>query len=232
MVSKRSVTHRHVEQDGGRAVGRRATYHHGDLRAALVTAALELVAEKGVAGLSVAEAARRAGVSSAAPYRHFAGRSALLSAAATAAGRRLSEQMAEAGEKGRGAAAGGRLSGRRAEGGEKVRASAAGGGDPVGQAVETLAALAAVCVRYTLAHGAAFELILADELQDFPDEERRDVTRGLFDQLLWPAITITGDVMAANPLLRSFTAVVHGYAYLPRARFGSGFPTDMRGFPT
>jgi AcrR family transcriptional regulator len=193
-------------------VGRKATYHHGDLRAALVTAALELVAEKGVAGLSVAQAARRAGVSSAAPYRHFASHTALLSAAATAAGRRLSEQMQPAVE--------------------EVRASGTGDGDPVTQAVETLAALAAVYVRYALAHGAAFELILADELQAFPDEERRDVTRTLFDQLLWPAVTITGDVMAANPLLRSFTAVVHGYAYLPRARFGSGFPTDMRGFAT
>ena len=193
-------------------MGRRATYHHGDLRAALVTAALELVAEKGVAGLSVAEAARRAGVSSAAPYRHFGGRSALLSAAATAAGRRLSEQMQEAVE--------------------KVRASGTGDGDPVTQAVETLATLAAVYVRYALAHGAAFELILADELQDFPDEERRDVTRALFDQLLWPAVTIAGDVMEANPLLRSFSAVVHGYAYLPRGGFTRGFPTDMRGFPT
>jgi AcrR family transcriptional regulator len=193
-------------------VGRKVTYHHGDLRAALVTAAVELVAEKGVAGLSVAEAARRAGVSSAAPYRHFASRTALLSAAASAAGRRLSEQMQAAVE--------------------EVRASRTGDGDPVTQAVETLAALAAVYVRYALANGAAFELILADELQTFPDAERRDVTRTLFDQLLWPAVTITGDVMAANPLLRSFTAVVHGYAYLPRARFGSGFPTDMRGFAT
>ena len=193
-------------------MGRKATYHHGDLRAALVTAALELVAEKGVAGLSVAEAARRAGVSSAAPYRHFASRTALLSAAATAAGQQLSEQMQAAVE--------------------EVRASGTGDGDPVTDAVETLAALATVYVRYALAHGAAFELVLADELQAFPDEERRDVTRTLFDQLLWPAVTITGDVMAANPLLRSFTAVVHGYAYLPRARFGSGFPTDMRGFPT
>ena len=177
-----------------------------------MASALELVAEKGVLGLSVAEAARRAGVSSAAPYRHFAGRSALLSAAATAAGRRLSEQMAEAVE--------------------KARAVGAGDGDPVTQAVETLAALAAVYVRYALAHGAAFELILADELREFPDEERRDVTRTLFDQLLWPAIAITGDVHAANPLLRSFTAVVHGFAYLPRGGFTRGFPTDMRGFPT
>src|SRR3982750_3677921 len=128
MVSKRSTTHRHDEQDGGNAVPRRATYHHGDLRAALVTAALELVAEKGVAGLSVAEAARRAGVSSAAPYRHFASRTALLSAAATAGGRRLSEQMQAAVE--------------------EVCASGASDADAVTQAVETLAALATVHVRY------------------------------------------------------------------------------------
>ena len=192
-------------------MGRRPTYHHGDLRVALVTTALELVAEKGVAGLSVAEAARRAGVSTAAPYRHFPSRTALLSAAATVAGRRLSEQMSVAVE--------------------DLRASD-DDGDPVTRAVETLAALAAVYVRYALAHGAAFELILADELQEFPDEERRDVTRALFDQLLWPAITVAGDVHAANPLLRSFTAVVHGFAYLPRGGFTQGFPTDLRGFPT
>jgi hypothetical protein len=70
------------------------------------------------------------------------------------------------------------------------------------------------------------------DLNQSPDKERRDVTRALFDQLLWPAITVAGDVHAANPLLRSFTAVVHGYAYLPRGGFTRGFPTDMRGFPT
>ena len=54
------------------------TYHHGDLRAALITAAIELIAENGVAGLSLRECARRAGVSHAAPYRHFADKNALL----------------------------------------------------------------------------------------------------------------------------------------------------------
>src|SRR3954465_3279797 len=45
-------------------------------------------------------------------------------------------------------------------------------------------------------------------------------------------VGVAGDVHAANPLLRIFTAVVHGYAYLPRGGFTRGFPTDMRGFPT
>lgn len=56
------------------------TYHHGDLRAAVLSAAWKLVEKEGLAGLSVREAARRAGVSHNAPYRHFADREALLAA--------------------------------------------------------------------------------------------------------------------------------------------------------
>jgi len=53
-------------------------YHHGNLKEALVRAALELIAEKGPAGFTFADAARWAGVSPAAPYRHFRDREALL----------------------------------------------------------------------------------------------------------------------------------------------------------
>jgi AcrR family transcriptional regulator len=53
-------------------------YHHGNLRATLVRAALELIAEKGPAGFTFADAARWAGVSPAAPYRHFRDRDELL----------------------------------------------------------------------------------------------------------------------------------------------------------
>ena len=56
----------------------RGSYHHGNLREALIAAALELIGEKGPAGFSFAEAARSAGVSPAAPYRHFRDRDALL----------------------------------------------------------------------------------------------------------------------------------------------------------
>jgi AcrR family transcriptional regulator len=58
--------------------GQRRGYHHGNLREALVAAAQELIAEKGPAGFTVAEAARIAGVSPAAPYRHFRDAEALL----------------------------------------------------------------------------------------------------------------------------------------------------------
>ncbi|MCA9649634.1 MAG: TetR/AcrR family transcriptional regulator [Myxococcales bacterium] len=57
-------------------------YHHGDLRAAVIRAAVELIAERGHAKLSLRECARRAGVSHAAPYRHFPTKDALLVAIA------------------------------------------------------------------------------------------------------------------------------------------------------
>ncbi len=53
-------------------------YHHGNLKEALVRAALELIAQKGPAGFTFAEAARWAGVSPAAPYRHFRDRDELM----------------------------------------------------------------------------------------------------------------------------------------------------------
>src|SRR5438874_6999797 len=64
---------RQGDDDGGRR-----GYHHGNLREALIRAALDLIAQKGPAGFTFADAARSAGVSSAAPYRHFRDREALL----------------------------------------------------------------------------------------------------------------------------------------------------------
>src|SRR6202789_691390 len=57
-------------------------YHHGNLKEALLQAALRLIAEKGPAGFTFADAARLAGVSPAAPYRHFRDRDELLSSIA------------------------------------------------------------------------------------------------------------------------------------------------------
>ena len=61
---------------------REGGYHHGNLKEALVQAALDLIAEKGPGGFTFAEAARSAGVSPAAPYRHFRDRDELLSSVA------------------------------------------------------------------------------------------------------------------------------------------------------
>ncbi|WP_368045144.1 TetR/AcrR family transcriptional regulator [Paracoccus sp. SCSIO 75233] len=57
---------------------RRRSYHHGNLREALIEAAIYLIEKTGPHSFSLSEAARRAGVSAAAPYRHFKGRDDLL----------------------------------------------------------------------------------------------------------------------------------------------------------
>jgi AcrR family transcriptional regulator len=61
-----------------RRVEPKRPYHHGDLRAALIRAALSLIEEHSVKGLALSDAARLAGVSVAAPYRHFKDREALI----------------------------------------------------------------------------------------------------------------------------------------------------------
>lgn len=71
-------------------------YHHGDLRRALLDAAWRLVAEKGLAALTLREVARAAGVSHAAPYHHFPTRTALLDALAEEGFAGLDRAMAEA----------------------------------------------------------------------------------------------------------------------------------------
>jgi len=71
-------------------------YHHGDLRAACLRAAMELLEQDGAAGLSVRAVARRAGVSPGAPYRHYADRDALVSAVAAEGYRELSAYLSAA----------------------------------------------------------------------------------------------------------------------------------------
>ncbi|MFF9360493.1 TetR/AcrR family transcriptional regulator [Streptomyces griseoluteus] len=73
-----------------------SSYHHGDLRAACLRAARELLEEDGSAGLSLRAVARRAGVSATAPYRHYADRDALVSAVAAEGYRELAEYLAAA----------------------------------------------------------------------------------------------------------------------------------------
>ena len=69
-------------------------YHHGDLPNALKQAAAEVIVEKGHAGFSLREVARRAGVSHAAPAHHFGDSTGLLTALATDAFRAMDEAMA------------------------------------------------------------------------------------------------------------------------------------------
>jgi AcrR family transcriptional regulator len=85
-------------QDGGSS---RRSYHHGNLRQALIRGALQLIAEKGTAGFTIAEAARSAGVSPAAPYRHFRDRDELLADVARLGFERFADKLESAWNNGR-----------------------------------------------------------------------------------------------------------------------------------
>ncbi len=81
--------------------GGRRGYHHGNLREALISAALDLIAQKGPAGFTFAEAARAAGVSPAAPYRHFRDRDALMADVARRGFERFEQSLTAAWDGGR-----------------------------------------------------------------------------------------------------------------------------------
>lgn len=74
-------------------IAAKTSYHHGDLRRALIGAALELVRQRGLDGFTLREAARIVGVSQAAPYRHFADKEALLAGVAEEGYRKLCQSL-------------------------------------------------------------------------------------------------------------------------------------------
>src|ERR1700751_482691 len=76
-------------------------YHHGNLKEALLQAALDLIGQKGAAGFTFADAARMAGVSPAAPYRHFRDRDELLSSIAQRGFEQFEAALTEAWDDGR-----------------------------------------------------------------------------------------------------------------------------------
>jgi AcrR family transcriptional regulator len=160
-------------------------YHHGDLRAALIDAGTALVAEGGLPALSVAEAARRTGVSAAAPYRHFPSRQDLLVAVAAQAAQELDTALRAAAD--------------------------AAGDDPS----EAIAAAADAYVRFVAARRTGFDVVFAPELRGVHEEGLRDAGRSVSDIILLRAIDATGgDARAAVDLIPQFIAVVHGCASL------------------
>jgi AcrR family transcriptional regulator len=71
----------------------KSSYHHGDLKNALIEAGIEILSQEGVNGLSLRKVARKAGVSHAAPYAHFADKQALVAAIATDGHRKIYEKI-------------------------------------------------------------------------------------------------------------------------------------------
>jgi AcrR family transcriptional regulator len=88
-------------KDKDKDQGRERGYHHGNLREALLQAALDLIGQKGAAGFTFADAARMAGVSPAAPYRHFRDRDELLSSIAQRGFEQFEAALTEAWDDGR-----------------------------------------------------------------------------------------------------------------------------------
>ncbi|WP_033338828.1 TetR/AcrR family transcriptional regulator [Catenuloplanes japonicus] len=160
-------------------------YHHGDLRAALIRASLELLAETGPEGFSVAQAARRAGVSSAAPYRHFPDREHLLSAVATVAATELAAHIAAAVD--------------------------AAGDDPV----DRFAAAGAAYVRHAVRTGAGFTVIFSTALSGVTDEARTEATRALMERWMDLATaTGERPVQDSLHLIEEQIALAQGYTVL------------------
>ena len=115
-------------------------YHHGNLRAALLERAEQVVTERGVHALSLRELAREVGVSHGAPRRHFAGRQALLDALALEGFERL---------------------------GRELRAALDGAGDAFDA---RLAAVAIAYFRFATRHAALVELMFAAKHRPGADE--------------------------------------------------------------
>src|SRR5512138_270208 len=144
---------------------RKGQYHHGDLRNALVAAALKLVAKHGAEGFSLREAARAVGVSPAAAYRHFEDRSALLKALAHQGLAQLALKM------------------------EEAVATAPGAPGSPARATTELAGIGAAYVEFAVAHASHFRVMfgpwcdLRDELAPELLPNGRDPLQLLTDTL-------------------------------------------------
>lgn len=175
---------------------RKDAYHHGNLRKALLAAALKLVARNGVEAFSLRETARAVGVSPAAAYRHFEDRSALLKGLAHEGLARLALEMEEA-----------------------IARAPGTPGSPARAAAE-LTRIGAAYVEFAVAHPSRFRVMfgpwcdLADELAPELLPHGRDPLRVLEDTL--DGMVRTGAITAAARRGAEIAAwsAVHGLASL------------------
>jgi AcrR family transcriptional regulator len=174
-------------------------YHHGDLKAALIDGAIELIAERGVRGFSLAELSRRAGVTVAAPYRHFADRDELLAAVGVHAVHTFGQAVAadiEAGDIGAG----------------DIGAGDIGAGDTPQRRA---AAMVKGYVVFAAEQRPLFEVLFGANLDKSRFPELREAWQPL-DDLLDAAVDALcpDDAATAVVLGDALQAVAHGYAML------------------
>ena len=162
----------------------KTAYHHGDLRHQLIAATRRLVEEKGPEGFSVSEACRAAGVSTAAPYKHFRDRTEMLQATALEGYREMTAALQQGAE-----------------------------GHPAGS-VEAIAAIGAAYVRFAEAHPELFKMMFAFKATTPEMEEAGMACYGvvLGQIALWAGReTVDGDVMEIGFPLWTY---VHGLSFL------------------
>lgn len=173
---------------GNRASGQ----HHGDLRRALEEAALALISERGPRGFTLAEASRRAGVSVAAPYKHYADRDALLAALALRGYREQQRRFAAA-------------------------VTAAGAAGPAGQ----LAAFAVAYVTFAAEERSLFAITFAAGLDKAGYPELVEAGNDVLAVLTAPARQLSEDPESARELVLAVAASAHGLAvFLLEGVFG------------
>jgi AcrR family transcriptional regulator len=146
------------------------SYHHGNLRSALLDCAERTLSRRGASELSLRELAREVGVSHAAPRRHFADKQALLDALAEDGFERLGREL-----DGAMAAAGGSLR-------------------------QQLGAFGRAYVRFATAHGALLELMFAGKHRPGADRLREAADRAFAAPLaLFAAAQASGEIVAGDP---------------------------------
>ena len=179
-----------VKTPGKRRAG--AEYHHGDLRQALVEAALELIAVTGTREVTLRAVARAAGVSHMAPYNHFADKAALIAAAGAEGFRRLKAEM-------------------------ERRMTAFAVGSPL-----RLQAVGVAYVMFAVENRELFRLMFGPELADTSSHAElaaaaSEVFQTLVGALGATGLGVTGPAAAAEYALAPW-AMVHGLAMLAVAR--------------
>jgi AcrR family transcriptional regulator len=165
------------------------SYHHGDLRAALLAEAAAMITEGGVASVTMRALGQRLGVSRAAPYRHFADKGALLVAVAAAGFHRLGRRL------------------------QRVGAGAPRSG------IDGLRRLGEEYVRFALDNPAHYRLMYGKEAltrEGLP--ELRESANALFEQLVtvFEAHQRSGTIRREDPRAQAYVAwgAVHGVASL------------------